>query len=170
MDSLACDCRWESIERAEANIRIRASKDSSPVINSSQFPLMLAWGCTVHKVQGLTLEIVVISFEVVEQQSFNYRQMYVALSRVTPLDNLYLIGSFTISAIMADPRANHEYQRLRNEKQLSTLTTSCTSGNSLKIALLNTRPLNKHGADISKDNRLLQTDILYLTDTRVIPD
>ena len=50
---------------------------------------------------------------------------------------------------------------------MSTLTTSRTSRNSLKIALLNTIPLNKHGVNIAKDNRLLQTDILCLT--HVIP-
>ena len=53
---------------------------------------MLVWGCTVHKVQGLALEKVVISFDLVKQRSFNYEQMYVVLSRVTSLDNLYLIG------------------------------------------------------------------------------
>ena len=91
-----------------------------------------------------------ISFDLVKQHSFNCGQMYVAFSRVTSLDNLYLIGSFTLSAIKADTRAIHEYQRLQNERLLSTLTTLCTSGNSLKIALLNTRWLNKHGFDISK--------------------
>ena len=175
MHSLARDCGWVPIERAEANIEVIPrlkilGKDSSKVINRSQFPLMLAWGCKLHKEQGLTLEKVVISFDLVKQQSFNYGQMYVALSRVTSLDNFYLIGSFTLSAIKADPRAIHEYQRLRKERQLSILTTSCTSGNSLRIALLNTRLLNKHSVDISKDNRLLQTDILCLTNTYVMPD
>ena len=156
------------IERSEANVRLRAGKDSFPVIDRSQFPLMLAWGCTVHKVQGLILEKVVISFDLVKQLSFNYGQVYVALSRVTSLDNLYLIGSFFLSVIEADPRAIHEYQRLQNERQLSTLTISCTSVNSLKIALLNTRSLNKHRVDFSKGIRLQQTDILFLTETHVI--
>ena len=72
MDSLAHDWmgRWVPIERAEASITVRASKDSSPVINRSQFHLMLAWGYTVQKVQELTLEKVVISFNSVKQQSF----------------------------------------------------------------------------------------------------
>ena len=112
MDSLAPDCGWVPIERTKANIRVRASKDSSPVIERSQFPLMLAWGCTVHKVQELTLEKVVVSFDLVKQQSFNYGQMYVALRRVTSLDHLYLIGSFTLSAVKVDSRAIYECQRL----------------------------------------------------------
>ena len=112
MDSLAPDCGWVPIERTKANIRVRASKDSSPVIKRSQFLLMPAWGCTVHKVQGLTMEKVVVSFDLVKQQSFNYGQMYVALRRATSLDNLFLIGSFTLSTVKADSRAIHELQRL----------------------------------------------------------
>ena len=51
---------------------------------------MLAWACTVHKAQGLSLEKAVICFDLLKQRSFNNGQMYVALSRVTSLDGLYL--------------------------------------------------------------------------------
>ena len=131
---------------------------------------MLTWGCKVYKAQGITLEKVVTSSDLGKQWSFNYEQMYVPSSRVIPFDNLYLVGSFILSAIKADPKAIHEYQKLRNEGQLSFLTTSCTSSNSLKMALLSTTSLNKHGFDISEDNRLLQTDILCLTETHVMQD
>ena len=131
---------------------------------------MLTWGCKVYKAQAITLEKVVTSSDLVKQWSFNYEQMYVASSRIIPFDNLYLIGSFSLSAIKADPRAIHKYQRLRNEGQLSFLTTSFTSSNSLKMALLCTTSLNKHGFDISENNRLLQTDILCLTETHVMQD
>ena len=40
MDSLAHDCRWLPIKTAEANVRVRASKDFSPVINKSHCPSM----------------------------------------------------------------------------------------------------------------------------------
>ena len=95
---------------------------------------------------------------------------YVALRRVTSFNNLYLIGSFILSAIKADLKTIHEYQRLRNEKQLSTLTTSFASSNFLKIAFLNTRSLNKHSVEISKDNRLLKAGILCLTETNLMSE
>ena len=95
---------------------------------------------------------------------------YVALRRVTSFNNLYLIGSFILSAIKADLKTIHEYQRLRNEKQLSTLTTSFASSNFLKIAFLNTRSLNKHSVEISKDNRLLKAGILCLTETHLMSE
>ena len=37
-------------------IKIRPGKPSSPEIQRTQFPLPLAYACTVHKVQGLTLK------------------------------------------------------------------------------------------------------------------
>ena len=40
----------------------------------------------------------------------------------------------------------------------------------MKIALLNTRSLNKHDFDITKDIGLLQKDTLCLTETHVMPE
>ena len=53
-------------------IKIRPGKASSPEIQRVQFPVTLAWACTVHKVQGLTLNKVVISIDLVKQRQFNY--------------------------------------------------------------------------------------------------
>ncbi|XP_057316777.1 uncharacterized protein LOC130657796 [Hydractinia symbiolongicarpus] len=110
-----CSNRWVPIERAEANIKLKTSKDTSPVIKRTQFPLMLSWACTVHKVQGLTLDKVVISFDLEKQRSFNNGQMYVALSKVTSLNGMCLTGKFSRSAIKCNSRATLEYDRLRNE-------------------------------------------------------
>ena len=57
---------------------------------------MLACGCMAHKVQGLILEEIVISFDLVKQDNFHYGQMYVALSRVTSLNGLYLIRELNL--------------------------------------------------------------------------
>ena len=51
------------IERVEAKIKVRTTKLSSPEIKRTQFPLMLAWACTVHKVQGKQFKEIVISFD-----------------------------------------------------------------------------------------------------------
>lgn len=94
-------------------IKIRPGKPSSPEMQRIQFPLTLAWACTVHKVQALTLENIVVSFNLFKQRSFNYGQAYVALSRATSLSGLHILGNVQSKHIRADPRVHKEYQRLR---------------------------------------------------------
>ena len=73
------------IQPVLARIKVTPGKPSSPEIQRLQFPITLAWACTVHKVQGLTLNEVVVNFALRKQKSFNPGQIYVALSRVTSL-------------------------------------------------------------------------------------
>ncbi|XP_028517912.1 ATP-dependent DNA helicase PIF1-like [Exaiptasia diaphana] len=79
------------IEPILAKIKIRPGKPSSPEIQRVQFPITLAYAVTIHKVQGLSLDKVVVSFELFRQRSFNYGQVYVALSRARSLSGLYTL-------------------------------------------------------------------------------
>ena len=55
--------RLVPIEPILARFKIRPGKPSSPEIQRMQFPITLAWACAVHKVQGLTLDEIVISLD-----------------------------------------------------------------------------------------------------------
>ncbi|XP_028408646.1 ATP-dependent DNA helicase PIF1-like [Dendronephthya gigantea] len=103
------------IEPVLAKIKIRPGKPSSPEIQRVQFPVTLAWACTVHKVQGLTLDQVVVSTELVKQKAFNYGQIYVALSRATSLEGLFISGKIANKHVKTNPKVLEEYERLRNE-------------------------------------------------------
>ena len=93
------------IEKSETSINLQRNRPLSPAIHRTQFPLMLSWACTVHKVQSLSLEKAVISFDLLRQKAFNPGQMYVALSRVTNIDGLYLIGKYSRSSIKTNTDA-----------------------------------------------------------------
>jgi ATP-dependent DNA helicase PIF1 len=70
-----------------------------PSLAVSQFPLMLAWAMTIHKIQGATLPMAEID---IGKTIFEYGQIYVALSRIQSLDGLYLFGFHPIK-IKANP-------------------------------------------------------------------
>ena len=76
------------IEKVDADIPIVKST-LYPTFKRTQFPLALSWACTIHKVQGLSLEQGVVSFDLKKQNSFGPGQMYTALSRVSNYDQLY---------------------------------------------------------------------------------
>ena len=70
------------------------------VSSFTQFPLRLAWAITVHKSQGQTYNSVVIDMG---RGAFAHGQTYVALSRCTSLDTLYLKRPLTYNDIIVDP-------------------------------------------------------------------
>jgi len=74
-----------------------------------QFPITVAYGITIHKSQGMSLENCIVD---VGNSIFSCGQTYVALSRVNSLKGLHLI-SFDPSNIKAQIAAIKEYNRLR---------------------------------------------------------
>ena len=140
--------------RSELDIRIKLNSSSSPVIKRNQFQLVLAWACSIHKVQDLSLTHIVASFALLKQRIFNYGQIYFALSRITSFDGLYIIGSFTINATGADRGALKKYNRMLYESMLVTGKRNVTDKQVLLITLPHFRFLNKHDADSACDERI----------------
>ena len=61
--------------------------------------------CTVHKVWDQSLTEGVVSFDLESEKSFNQGQMYVALSRITSINQLYLIGKYNKAALKVNESA-----------------------------------------------------------------
>jgi ATP-dependent DNA helicase PIF1 len=70
------------------------------VAEFTQFPLRLAWAVTIHKSQGKTYQRAVVDLG---SGAFAPGQTYVALSRLTSLDGLYLSRPLRPSDIRVDP-------------------------------------------------------------------
>ena len=119
--------------------------------------------------QGLSLTEGVVSFNLESQRSFNQGQMYVALSRVTSMDKLYLKGKYSKTALKVNVSARKEYERLRAESLFKPQSKYAVTETSFTIVLLNTVSLKKHFVDIAVDNRLTDSDLLCLTETRLGP-
>ncbi len=68
-----------------------------------QFPLKLGWALTIHKSQSLTLNNVYLD---TGRGAFDSGQIYVALSRVRKLDNLYLKQPITNRDLLIDASIN----------------------------------------------------------------
>ncbi len=72
-----------------------------------QYPLKLAYGITIHKSQGMTLDKLVVDCA----RIFERGQAYVAMSRVKTLDGLY-IKNFEPEKVMVDSRVAKFYEDL----------------------------------------------------------
>jgi hypothetical protein len=85
---------WPIVEFENGNIHTMKQAtwemmDGDTVLASVfQVPLRCAWGITIHKSQGMTLDRAVMDL----RRTFAPGMVYVALSRVEGLDGLYLQG------------------------------------------------------------------------------
>ena len=77
-----------------------------PCIAIKQYPLLLSWAMTIHKIQGATLDMAEID---IGSSIFEYGQTYVALSRIKSLNGLYL-SDFNPNKIKPNPKVINFYK------------------------------------------------------------
>lgn len=83
-----------------------------PKLGIEQYPLRLAWAFTIHKSQGITLDIAEMD---IGSSIFEFGQTYVALSRVKSLEGLYL-SQFNPKKIRTNPTVIEFYEQIKNVK------------------------------------------------------
>ncbi|GAA1702362.1 hypothetical protein GCM10009808_20350 [Microbacterium sediminicola] len=89
---------WEKLRYAYDSVNKSVTREV--VAEFTQFPLRLAWAITIHKSQGKTYDRAVIDLG---SGAFAPGQTYVALSRLTSLDGLYLSRPLRPRDIRVDP-------------------------------------------------------------------
>ena len=145
------------IERVQEDIIEKKTK----AVVRHQFPLRLSWACTAHKVQGMTVDKVVVNLD----RTFSAGQGYVALSRVTSKEGLFIETNDPTSLtkkIYADPEVHSALQEM---PMLKLPTYSSASDENITIVLHNIQSLNKHINDLKKDTRFRNADVICLTET-----
>ncbi|WP_442915052.1 ATP-dependent DNA helicase [Leifsonia sp. Root112D2] len=87
------------------------------VAEFTQFPLRLAWAVTIHKSQGKSYDRAIVDLG---SRAFSPGQTYVALSRLTALDGLYLTRPLRPADIMVDA----DVERFMTERRALAGTAS----------------------------------------------
>src|SRR5690606_39506904 len=106
---------WEKFRYAyDPNSR---SLTREVVAEFTQFPLRLAWAVTIHKSQGKSYDSAIVDLG---QRSFAPGQTYVALSRLTALDGLYLSRPLRPSDIIVDDNVRRFMERDRTSTRLNS--------------------------------------------------
>lgn len=88
---------------------------SSGAMTRTHLPLKLAWCLTVHKSQGMTLTRAELQLD----DAFDFGQVYVALSRITSLDGLWVRGGqITQNVVKCHPKVKLFYEQNRGASLL----------------------------------------------------
>ena len=98
----------------KVNFSFSISKSKKSLVNTAsviQFPIKLAFACTAHKVQGLTVQKpqkVIINVE----DAFIAAMVYVMLSRVCSLIQIYILNEFNEKKMHPNVKAMAELKHL----------------------------------------------------------
>ncbi|KAL0839418.1 hypothetical protein ABMA28_016142 [Loxostege sticticalis] len=161
---------WVPIARSKIVMKLKANPKVTKT-GGNMFPLKAAEAITVHKSQGQTYhEGVCVHFtkDPYDKLRNDKSLQYVALTRVTRLEDLYIMGDLDFSVVNSEKfeRIEKEINRLRNENKLKLAfeTFDNTSGDI--IVYLNTgSTFHEHHEFITADRWYSNASLLIFTET-----
>ncbi|XP_031637004.1 uncharacterized protein LOC116349612 [Contarinia nasturtii] len=160
----AIDDKWVPIKPISREIS--TTKNASIQCYRKQFPITPAEALTIHKGQGSTYESVCVSLK----KSLPRDLLYVALSRVTKLNSLYIIGKFKAPP---PPSKNNdtmiEINRLKTQMAMRCCFNPLEEKSGLTFGYHNTSSFVKHKQHIRNDDWYRRCDVLVLAETRTMP-
>ena len=122
-----------------------------------QYPLILAWAGTIHSSQGKTLKEVVVSFD----RLFAKGQAYVALSRATSSDGLYILD-LDSRKIYCDEQIIDCYATMPRFELSFDVLPDCRT---LTVVHHNVEGIHAHRNDILRCTQLFPCDIMCVTES-----
>ena len=137
------------------------------------FPLSLGWAVTIHKVQGMTVDEIVV--DMMEQKGkYKVGQAYVALSHVRKYEKLHIIN-YRHHQIRTSRKVHREMKRLRKvENRLPPLPKPVIvqyHENKVSIGHLNVQNLGSKETgkylDFMSENDIQLVDVLCITETHL---
>ncbi|CAC5421936.1 unnamed protein product [Mytilus coruscus] len=152
--------RSKAVPIHKEEVRFSIGRYNVAQVSRRQFPLTLSWACTIHKVQGQTLDKIVISCE----GRYQPGQFYVAVSRVTKLSGLFFL-KFDENCISCNNDVTKEIQKMISEQPLDLLPLWTPDHSMVTIAHLNINSLVTHIKDLKADLILCTSDIICITET-----
>ncbi|XP_055600404.1 uncharacterized protein LOC129749455 [Uranotaenia lowii] len=165
-ENLHLNKNWTPIERQRYSLTNHFQRDYQ--ITRNQFPLVPCEALTIHKSQGQTYSKVCVDLR---KKGNSTRQLiYVALSRVSKLSGLYILGNFpgnmadnpTIRACLK------ETERLKTYRQLTLSFNNLTTHTGLVIAYQNSRSLRENLKYINADAWYSRCDIIVFSETGIL--
>ena len=145
--------------RHEANFGIGKRKTTE--VTRRQFPLVLAGASTIHEVQGMTVNDIVVSMK----GKLMPGQAYVSLSRVKQLAGLY-IKQFDERKIRANEKVEKHMNSMRNNKCLNfNIDSGSESSSMISMSHLNVRGFLNNKQNILADRIIKNTWVLCFTET-----
>ena len=133
-------------------------------ITRKQYPFKLAWACTIHKVQGMTFDQIVISLKKI----FKAGMAYVALSRVTTLQGLFLLD-YNPKTLYCSPDVTKALLNMQ-KLDLRDNTQQIVETNDFTIINHNVQSLAKHFPDLRKSIEHYLPDVYFVTETWLSKD
>ena len=125
-----------------------------------QIPLKLAWAVTIHKVQGQTTDRAVISMKGLQEA-----MAYVAISRVTTLDGLYLTD-FDESKIFCKPGIQNNVANMQNfDMSNANPLLHLDHNKNFIIVHHNIRSLRAHIEDLKSNTQMRKAHVICLSET-----
>ena len=131
-------------------------------ITRHQYPLKLAWACTIHKTQGMTLAAAAISL----RHTFLAGMAYVALSRVSSLSGLYLVDCDEQN-LYCEPHVMEVMKRMQcaDMKMMPLLMHLLGDNTRITIIAQNIHSVQKHMYDIKNHPEFMKADVLAFSES-----